>query len=98
MAGNHVFEQVGDDHRVWGATVNDLFMDPSGPWRPLGIRQTDASRKREGWGRAGEAARQPGRETMRWDVGGAIQRTEEDEDESRMKDGRKEEEVEPLRK
>lgn len=75
MAGNHVFEQVGDDHRVWGASVNDLFMDPSGPSGPPGIHQTDASRKRErdGWG----WRRQPRRETMRWDSGGGIQRTED---------------------
>lgn len=31
VAGNHVFEQVGDDHTVWGTGVNDLFIDPSGP-------------------------------------------------------------------
>lgn len=52
VAGNHVFEQVGDDHRVWGASVNDLFMDPSGPSEPLGIHQTDASRKERREGRS----------------------------------------------
>lgn len=36
-----------------GAGVNDLFMDPSGPWWPLGIHQTDANR--EG-GRMGRVA------------------------------------------
>lgn len=51
VAENHVFEQVGDDHRVWGTSVNDLFMDPSGPSQPLGIHQTDARRKERGTGR-----------------------------------------------
>lgn len=35
-----------------GAGVNDLFMDPSGPWWPLGIHQTDANRdggRMQGW-------------------------------------------------
>lgn len=57
VAGNHVFEQVGDDHRVGGASVNDLFMDPSGPSRPLGIHQTDA-RGGERWMVRGEDARE----------------------------------------
>lgn len=47
VAGNHVFEQVAHDHRVWGASVNDLFMDPSGPSQPLGLHQTDAKGERE---------------------------------------------------
>lgn len=62
MVGNHVFEQVGDDHRVWGASVNDLFMDPSGPLQPLGIHQTDASRKERRIGR-GERRRAVGQRT-----------------------------------
>ncbi len=69
MAGNHVFEQVGDDHRVCGASVNDLFMDPSGPSQPLGIHQTDARGKERRMGRredAGEGRSDVGqrRETM----------------------------------
>lgn len=62
MVGNHVFEQVGDDHRVWGSSVNDLFMDPSGPSQPLGIHQTDASRKERRIGR-GERRRAVGQRT-----------------------------------
>lgn len=65
VVGNHVFEQVGDDHRVWGASVNDLFMDPSGPSQPLGIHQTDASRKERRIGRMeGRHVVGQGRETM----------------------------------
>lgn len=51
VVGNHVSEQVGNDHRVWGASVNDLFMDPSGPSQLLGKHQTDASRKERSVGR-----------------------------------------------
>lgn len=54
VAGNHVFEQVGDDHRDWGGSVNDLFMDPSGPSQPLGIHQTDAGGKGRSMGRREE--------------------------------------------
>lgn len=75
VAGNHVFEQVGDDHRVWGASVNDLFMDPSGPSPLLGIHQTDARGKERSMGRredAREGRSDAGqrRETMCWDSGG----------------------------
>lgn len=49
MTGNRVFEQVADDHRVLGASVNDLFMDPSGPSWPLGIHQTDAMEEKRDW-------------------------------------------------
>lgn len=52
VAGRHVFEQVGDDHRVLGASVNDLFMDPSGPSWPSGILQTDARGKERRMGRS----------------------------------------------
>lgn len=45
VVGDHVLKQAGDDRRVLGAIVNDLFMDPSGPLWPLGIHQTDANRE-----------------------------------------------------
>ena len=70
MAGNHVFEQVGDDHRVWGASVNDLFMDPSGPSRPLGLHQADArgrEREREMEGGKGRRGRCKGGGGVMWD-------------------------------
>lgn len=61
VARGRVFKQAGDDHTVWGGSVNDLFMDPSGPWWPLGIHQTDANREQgrgkdeeEGGGGAGD--------------------------------------------
>lgn len=51
VVGGHVLKQAGDDHKVWGASVNDLFMDPSGPSWPLGIHQTDANREERRMGR-----------------------------------------------
>ena len=45
MVGDHVLKQAGDDGRFRGPGVNDLFMAPSGPLWPLGLRQTDANRK-----------------------------------------------------
>lgn len=45
VIGDHVLKQAGNDHKVWGAGPNNLFMDPSGPLWPLGIHQTDANRE-----------------------------------------------------
>lgn len=62
VVGVRVLKQAGDDHRVWGAGVNDLFMDPSGPWWPLGIHQTDATREGGvgGWGGGAGGAQMEG--------------------------------------